>query len=106
MARVSNNPHIVQALRSLMLEQFTSQDGYYALPYLRISKAPTIQLYHDTGHFEDLINLFIITIPCESKSLSSSLSADNLSSYGGIEYPLSSSGRDCHAQGIHSKPTI
>lgn len=39
----------------------------------------------------DLINVFII-IPCVNKSLSSSLSADNLSSHGGIEYPLPFSG--------------
>lgn len=83
-----------------------SQDGYYASPYLQMIKAPTIQLCHDTGYFEDLINLFIISIACANKSSSSSLSADNLSFHGGIQYPLPSCGWDCHAQRIHSKPTL
>lgn len=82
------------------------QDGYYTLPYLQMIMAPTIQLYHDTRYFEDLITLFIISIVCTNKSLSSSLSADNLSFHGGIQYPLPSCGRDCHAQRIHSKPTV
>lgn len=68
--------------------------------------APTIQLYHGTRHFEDFINLFITSIVCTNKSLSSSLSADYLSFHGGIQYPLPSRGRDCHAQRIHSKPTV
>lgn len=83
-----------------------SQDGYYALPYLQMIVAPTIQLYQDTRYFEDLINLFIISVACTNKSLSSSLSADNLSFHGGIQHPLPSRGRDCHAQRIHSKPTV
>lgn len=83
-----------------------SQDGYYALPYLQMIAAPAIQLYHDTRHFEDWINLFIISIVCTIKSLSSSLSADNLSFHGGVQYPLPSRGRDCHAQRIHGKPTV
>lgn len=54
-----------------------------------------IQLHHDDGYFEDLINLYI-NIPCVNKSLSSSLSlppsADDLGSHGGVEHPLPSGG--------------
>lgn len=58
---------------------------------LQISGAPAIQLYHDAGYLEDLTNLFVI-IPRVNKSLSSFVSTDNLSAYGGTEYPLPSSG--------------
>lgn len=72
-----------------MLERLTITRRLLCITILKDQQGSTIQLCHDAGYFEDLINLFYNYV---NKSLSSSLSADSLSYYGGTEYPLPSCG--------------